>query len=384
MNRAWDDVAPYFTILQDNWYDTVHSIAEATADELHAAGIPMRFGKELIIAASSGSGSSSTKVERGPFKRYREEDSGKGDWGGNDSGKGKKADRDAGKGGKNKGKTGKGGDFAETLEFKDIDPGFKAVTKVIGREGKNSKHISQSTGAHLHVSDTENGGWDVRIDLSAPTQSQLDDAVNMVSDLLQTVWEDYEEWQLNNGEGDDPSRGKGKGKSKSKGKDSKDKGKAKGDKGYKGAEEKGGKGKDRSGGDHQHTINVEAPADPNFRMAGKIVGPLGSNVKHIGGETGARLAVKTGDDGATDVHVSAPSREALDRATDMVNDLLSSVWEEYEEWQAKFGAERGDNSDGKSKGKGKSNYKGKDKGKGKYDEPEYKRRREEYSHNRTA
>merc|ERR1719277_1357139 len=52
LRRSPDDVEPFVQALKDNWYDSVTSVAEATADDLAALGLPRRFAVDLVAAAA--------------------------------------------------------------------------------------------------------------------------------------------------------------------------------------------------------------------------------------------------------------------------------------------------------------------------------------------
>jgi len=160
-----------------------------------------------------------------------------------------------------------------------------------------------------------------------------------------------------------PGRGGG-GKSwsskggKSKGKDRsdeyEDRGKGKG----KGKGEGKSKGKNKSRGEFTHTIPVDLEGmsgDFNFRA--KILGAKGENMFHVQDQTGVKVDLQGQDrDGYLELVLSADSEESLDKASAMCEDLLGSVFDEFEE--------QGGGGGGKSKGKGKRGDRKGDKGKG--------------------
>ena len=51
LNRASSQVQPFISILENNWYDTMRSLAEAPLEHLVQLGIPQHFAKELISHA---------------------------------------------------------------------------------------------------------------------------------------------------------------------------------------------------------------------------------------------------------------------------------------------------------------------------------------------
>merc|ERR1712129_621116 len=223
---------------------------------------------------------------------------------------------------------------------------FRIKGKIIGGQGKNMKHIQDQSGSKITVD--ESGDF---VTVSANSQEDLDNAVGMVSDLIGTIMEEYDQWLEENGRGQEgggrkPDKGKGKSKGdkkgKGKGKDSKD----------------GGRG-DR-GGDFTEVLELEE-TDPAFHLRAKIIGDKGKNVHHIQDQTKAKLYLDC--ENGMRLNVSAHSQEDLDKVVGMANDLIGAVLEDYDQWcEEQAGAEEDGGRSGKQDRKG---GKGKDKGKGK-------------------
>mmetsp|Transcript_128019 Transcript_128019/g.249456 ORF Transcript_128019/g.249456 Transcript_128019/m.249456 type:complete len:498 (-) Transcript_128019:122-1615(-) len=129
-------------------------------------------------------------------------------------GKGKDKDKDSGKGRSRRDeKGGKGGgenDFVKIIKLKDTEPGFQIRGALIGNGGRNVHHIQDQTGAKIWFHG-ESLGQNMRLEVSAPSAEQLDQAVNMSKDLIKTVYKSFEEWQRSEGSDKDRNMGKGRG-----------------------------------------------------------------------------------------------------------------------------------------------------------------------------
>lgn len=124
-------------------------------------------------------------------------------------GKGKsKADRgvDRRKGGEPKGKgkgkdKGKGGkpDFKKMLTLKECDPSFEIGKKLRGARCENLHHIQDRTGARLWVLDGS-ATEPVRLEISAFTNDEFEEAIQMSKDLIKTLFIEYGQWSRDGGE----------------------------------------------------------------------------------------------------------------------------------------------------------------------------------------
>jgi len=164
------------------------------------------------------------------------------------------------------------------------------------------------------------------------------------------------------GGGERKGKSKGKGKGKDKGKDREE------DRGGKGkVSYSSGKSRDMK---QQHTIGVdlaEVPKDSAFVFRPRIIGNGGANVRHIQDQTGANIHVEGWDtDGYLELKITAPDRTSLDKTVSMCDDLVNTVWADYDtEGPSKGKGKKGDSKGKGKKGKDKGKGKGKDKGKGK-------------------
>jgi len=284
LGRSADDVQPFIDLLRENWYDSIDSLRGIAVPDLVQLGLPQRFVKELMIALGEGGNSyddTGGKKGKGKWKSNQSDwgdypDTGKGKakgkGKGKDDAKGKGKGKDDSKGrgkdegkfggkGKDKGK-GKGDKDAKEykhmhkimLEIDDIDPGFRFKSKIIGSKARNVKHIRESTGAWVWLcgkgsgSDGQETDDALHVLVKSDDKATLDEAVGITNDLIDTIFEQYEDW-LNGDRADDgddgcficgnvdhfakecPDRGesswKGKGKGKEKGKGKGKKGKRK-------------------------------------------------------------------------------------------------------------------------------------------------------------
>merc|ERR1712070_572470 len=135
----------------------------------------------------------------------------------------------------------------------------------------------------------------------------------------------------------------------------------------------GGKGKEssrerakNSNDAFSEVIDVEY-TDPAFYVRGHILGEKGCNMHHIQDETGAKIFLEESDAGGHHLQVTASNQEDLDKASEMLRDLLVTVFDEYDQWQADGGpdSEDGGSRKGSRRGKDKDKDSGKGKGKGK-------------------
>eukprot|EP00440_Ansanella_granifera_P012783 gb/GFBE01013886.1/.p1 GENE.gb/GFBE01013886.1/~~gb/GFBE01013886.1/.p1 ORF type:complete len:146 (+),score=29.64 gb/GFBE01013886.1/:1-438(+) len=54
LGRKVEDVEPIADVLEDNWFDTIDSLADVTQEDMITMGIPLRFGKELLDSIGKG------------------------------------------------------------------------------------------------------------------------------------------------------------------------------------------------------------------------------------------------------------------------------------------------------------------------------------------
>lgn len=283
---------------------------------------------------------------RGERRKGKDKGKGKGDR------KGKGKDKDKGKeSGRERARdAAENNQFSEVLELEATEPGFRIVSKIIGDKGKNIHHIQDASRGKILVG--EDGD---KITISAHSESDLNSAIRMVSDLVGTIMEGYDEWLQETDGRDGGDRRSGKdGKGKSKGDHRKGKGKDRDGK-------DGGRAKDRHGGDGEFMDVLELEeTDPEFNLHRRFLGERGKNVHHIQDQSKAKLFLE--DQDGVRLHISAHRQEDLDKAVELANDLLESVMNDYTGWcEEKEGVAQ----DGGSRSKSHKGGKGKDKGKGK-------------------
>lgn len=63
---------------------------------------------------------------------------------------------------------------------------------LIGNKGKNMQYISENTGAYVHLSD-QNQESSLVIEIRAAEESDVQDATELVNELIDTVMEKYQE-----------------------------------------------------------------------------------------------------------------------------------------------------------------------------------------------
>jgi len=240
-------------------------------------------------------------------------------------------------------------EFQHTIDLPDCDEAFGQKPKLIGRKGENLHHIQDETGAKLYVKGDPPDA--LRLEIKARSQENLDTAISLAQELIDSVQDQYKEWSEKGDKGDEGSGDEGADKGKGKGK-------RKGKKGR-------GKGKDREGDDAEEgefsgTVDLQ-DSDPTFGLRGRLLGKKGQNVHHIEDETKAKVVFEE-----KCVKVRGSTEAILKEAMTMVQDLIDSVAGEYEEWlQKKAGNDdnkRSDEGGRKESGKG-GEGKGKKKGK---------------------
>ncbi|CAE7552218.1 KHDC4 [Symbiodinium pilosum] len=232
LGRTWSDVQPFLKLLEENWYDTVESLRSVGIADLQALGIPQRFAKELLQLSETksshdgGKGNTRAAEAQGNQEGQRHSwDKGKGK--GKAKGKNKSKDGNNGKGkdGKDcgeskgiKGSTGKSkesqneGEATERdylhmhkihFEVDQLDPQFPLAAKLIGKGGRNMKHITATTGASVWLCGQGSGqkglgGQEpdepLHILLKSDDKEALEEAVKTTDDLIDTVMEEYGQW----------------------------------------------------------------------------------------------------------------------------------------------------------------------------------------------
>jgi len=331
LGRSARDVQPFVRTLEENWYDSVQSLKDATADDLSALGLPRRFAVELCSAAAVGrSGKSSGSKGKASSKGKEEshyDDRGKGK--GKNKGKGK--DREDSKG-KNKGKGKSRGELVATVPI-DVsglssESDFKFRPKLLGNKGANVFHIQDQAGVQVELQGYDDDGY-MEFVITAPDEASLEKASAMCDDLVSAVFDEFEAYA------GDGSRGKGKGKNK------------------KGGEKGKGKGKEKGKSKHRGAYEIRIPIDsdgidPEFHLRAKLVGEGGRNVKHIEAAAKAHLRVEYDDGEGMAFTISADDEAAVESAREMCEDLLSTVLEE-----AGVSRKRARPDGGKKGGKGK-------------------------------
>lgn len=331
LGRSASDVEPFIQALEDNWYDNVDSIADASADDLSSVGLPRRFAVEVAAAAASLRGGGTKGRER------------KGKGKGKDKAKEKdvdeeKGDRKAGKGKSRGGRSSGEVHHIIPIDLPTTDSEFKFRPKLLGNRGSHVFHIQDQTGVTVELSGVDEDGY-LEMALTAKDEESMDRAANMCDDLINTVFDEY----YSSPKGGGKSRG-GKGDRESKGKKGKGKGK---------------KGKSRvlDEDELEERIPVDTEGiDPEFHLRGKLVGEGGRNVKHIEQETGCSVQVErdNGDGMAFVIH--GKDEGAIQSARDMCEDLLANVMEDS-------GATPSTKRSRGGKGSGKRSSKGKRRGK---------------------
>lgn len=124
-------------------------------------------------------------------------------------GKGPERDRDDRHEGKGKGKNNVNGEekaFVEVinLNIEDLDPRFPFGGRIIGKGGRNVKHIREHTGADAWLGGRGSGRLErdtnqesplpLHIKVTAEDRDRLDQACKIASDLIDSVHEEYFDW----------------------------------------------------------------------------------------------------------------------------------------------------------------------------------------------
>mmetsp|Transcript_117970 Transcript_117970/g.333672 ORF Transcript_117970/g.333672 Transcript_117970/m.333672 type:complete len:741 (-) Transcript_117970:112-2334(-) len=246
----------------------------------------------------------------------------------------------------------------EVLEVFESEESFGLKGRLIGSKGQNLYNIQDQSRSKIHLRGEGTASDPLFFEISANTTEDLDRAVELSSDLIESIRNIYDEWLESGGdnEGDRKSRNKGKGKGK--------------------------KSESGQGGEDFNDVLEVFDTDAEFKAKGKLIGAKGRNIFHIEDATGAKVQlVGNGDVGEPmRFEVHADCAEALDRAMEMASDLIEAVRGQYEEWLNKNepgqpidpgehqddrkGERKGDRK-GERKGDRKGDRKGEGKGEGK-------------------
>lgn len=185
----------------------------------------------------------------------------------------------------------------------------------MGERTKNIFHIQDNTGVHVNLRGQQKDGT-LEFILTGDAD-KLDQAAQMVGDLVDSVHADYNDWLSNRDEA--PERHSSSNKDHEK---DRDKGQGK----KRGREEKLADG-------HVEEF-IEIPTDgldeqqlKNLR--GDLVGEGGCNMKHIEGQAGC--SVQVNKDGNIFKFILRGPPEAVEEATSLCNDLSESVFNRMEE-----------------------------------------------------
>merc|ERR1711879_323058 len=163
----------------------------------------------------------------------------------------------------------------------ETKPDFDIRRRVIGEGGQNVHHIQDETHAKVYFEKHDGGN---RVIVSADREDDFERALQMVRDLLGTVYEDYDAWLGKSSTADeDSSRGK---KSKGKGK---------------------GKGKK---GDFNEVVQIQT-TEREFDFKHRFIGDKGKYIHHIQDQTGAQLWVDGDNGGPMSLNVSADTGESV-------------------------------------------------------------------------
>jgi len=138
----------------------------------------------------------------------------------------------------------------------------------------------------------------------------------MVKDLVNSVYEEYEEWLENEGRN---SRGNDRPKGSSKG------------------------GKSSNKRKFNEYLRIFECSDPEgFKLKQRIHGKNEANLQHIEGETGATLTLLDDDPSEWTLHISGDRKEDVDSAVPMAEDLLQSVQSMYKKFNKRRPRDQGD------------------------------------------
>uniref|UniRef100_A0A7S4SZI4 KHDC4/BBP-like KH-domain type I domain-containing protein n=1 Tax=Alexandrium monilatum TaxID=311494 RepID=A0A7S4SZI4_9DINO len=191
LGRGQEDVESFAALLEGNWFDTVESLEEVTAQDLAAVGLPLRFAKELLMAAS--------RKAQEPEQALAHHTGYGGKGGRFDGGKGKSKSKGKGKGG-SKGKDRERDDRTEDEEVRTIPVQLHGIRpgeqrsiagRIVGSSGEHLKYIRTRTRADVWLEGAGSSRGDQReplcVRVRADSHSKMDHAVELVEDLLKMV-----------------------------------------------------------------------------------------------------------------------------------------------------------------------------------------------------
>lgn len=301
LNRPEEEVEPYIQILRDNWFDSPAALVDTRPEELASLGIPLRFAKELISAALAQGTRGGGRGEEAKGRK---------------NGKGG-ATRRAGGDWREWRREGPG-DLKESIGLRECDPAFNLRGALIGEGGRNMHRIQDESGCSVWVVGED--GHHMTLEISAQRSRDLSCGMQMCRDLIAQTYAVYERWH---GGGQAPGRS-GHGKDGAKGKS---------------------KGASKGGGKYHRVIEMEE-FDPAFHLRMKFIGISGDNVHYIQDKTGAKVWLLGEQGEAMRLEISADTSEALEHATQMTEDLISSVSQEYDQWLQDGGKDGESGKDG--------------------------------------
>jgi rRNA processing protein Krr1/Pno1 len=190
--------------------------------------------------------------------------------------------------------------FTNTVSVSEHDEHFPFRTKFVGFKGINVHHVQDETGAEVQFHEHESP---MLVHIAANTQEAVDHATDLTEELLETVYQQYKDWQDN---------------------------------------------RETRANEVQLEKRLDVnEGDPSFGIKGRIIGKRGSNLKHIRDATGVRISVVGEDQGPLEVVITASSQDALDQAAESVETLITEVYALQDKWVA---GEIGDDNPHKARG----------------------------------
>jgi len=227
------------------------------------------------------------------------------------------------------------------INHDDFDPDFPLARRIIGKSGRNLKHINDVSGAKIVLRGVGSGdkfaerdGYEgaedaLHIVIKSDDRAQLEEAERVVMDLLDGMRDQQDEWRNSD---------------KHEGHDEESTAKTNGRRGN----GKVPKNKSSKGFERQIFLPERLEdADPKFDVMGRVVGEGNRNLMHIEKQTGVWVQLsgagsgytipETGDESTEPLHllISCDSEEKLQEAGNICNDLIETIAKDYDAWQKK-------------------------------------------------
>jgi len=203
LGRNFEDVMRFSDIFKSNWYEDERSLVDLSEEDVLKLGVPLRIVKELGIIGALGKEADDGAVTNTPPIEETPEQSNRASRSWTpvasstapeipDSRACERVDAP---------------DRQYPLEHliyvraKGTEHEFPWKDQILGRKAANLKHVEEATGCFIFVRGTDkrrHEDEDLHLQIAAEasaSQEQFDDAIKMCEDLLDHVYQDFDDWR---------------------------------------------------------------------------------------------------------------------------------------------------------------------------------------------